>query len=202
MKYHGPFNNTPLVPMEYHSLSAFLLSAFLRDIPSFYRSLLHHHTQKASDLKVRRAFQSSSQVEIVSDGSLLATNIGTFGWRIIRPPALTLSEGSGPVGGPIELGTLTRSELGGCAAPLLLVAALSKFWGLSHRCKFYWVVDSSSAISKVKTVTRPGASPNKQPNNIDFLTLITDLYQDIRHPTSITWVKGHQYSIKPIGQLP
>ena len=41
-------------------------------------------------------------------------------------------------------------------------------------------------------VTRRGARPQRQLNNVDFLTLIADLTRELRRPTSITWVKGHQ----------
>ena len=186
---------TSLHPFEYTTLSSFLAA-----IPPFFRRLLHHHVQIASDKILWRAFRSKSRLEIVTDGSL-ATNIGTFGWRLLRPPDTILFEGTGPVDGPIELATSTRSELGGFAAPLLLVAAISRFWGLPHRCKFRWVVDSQAAISKVEMVTRPGARARRQPNNIDFLSTIAELYKVIRRPLSITWIKGHQDSAEKTGPL-
>ena len=43
-------------------------------------------------------------------------------------------------------------------------------------------------------ITRPGALPQRQANNIDFLSLIAQLNSDIRRPLSITWVKSHQDS--------
>ena len=146
--------STPLDPQDYS-----YLKAYLKDIPSFYRRLLHHHEQQATDVQVWRAFRDKkSRLEIVTDGSL-AESIGTFGWRILRPPNLILFQGSGPVDGPRESGTSTRSELGGFAAPLLLVAAIARFWGIQHRCKFRWIVDSTAAISKVEMVTCHGARP-------------------------------------------
>ena len=158
---------TPLSPNDYPSLPA-----VLKAIPPFYQRLLHHHVQIAMNQQVWRAFRSRSCLEIVTDGSL-ALAIGTFGWRLLRPPNLILFEGSDPIDGPFELSTSTRSELGGYAAPLLLVAAISRFWwGMLQRCKFRWIVDSTSAISKVQMLTRPGARPRCQPNNIDFLSLI------------------------------
>ena len=108
------------------------LRTFLRALPPFYRRLLFHHEQRATALEVFRAFRSKRRLEIVSDGSL-ASNIGTFGWHIIQAPSLILFEGTGPVDGIIESANSTRSELGGFAAPLLLVAAISRFWGLPHR---------------------------------------------------------------------
>jgi hypothetical protein len=118
---------TPKSPSAYSTLKA-----YLRHIPSFFRRLISHHDQVATDLEVWRAFRSKSRLEIVTDGGL-AENVGTFGWRLIRPPTTVLFQGSGPIDGPLELGTSTRSELGGLAAPLLLVAAVSRFWGGLHQ---------------------------------------------------------------------
>ena len=182
-------HSTPLDPPDYSTLKA-----YLKAIPSFYRRLLHHFEQQATDVQVWRAFRDKkSCLEIVTDGSL-AESVGTFGWRILRPPNLILFQGSGPIDGPRELGTSTRSELGGFAAPLLLVAAIARFWGIRHSCKFRWIVDSTAAISKVEMVTRHGARPRQQPNNIDFLSMISALHAELQRPLSITWVKGHQDS--------
>jgi hypothetical protein len=169
------------------------LRSYLKAIPSFYRRLLSHHRQVASDLEVWRSFRSRRRLEIATDGSL-AHSVGTFGWRIVSPPDLVLFEGSGPIDGPEELSSSTRSELGGFAAPLLLVVAIARFWGLPHSCKFRWIADSTSAISKVEVVTKRDFVPYRQPNNVDFLSLITFLTHELRRPLSTTWVKSHQDS--------
>ena len=191
--------NTPFATRS-HPFDYPRLQDFLRALPPFFRRLLYHYDQLATDHEIWRAFRSRNRLEIITDGSL-ATGIGTFGWRLLRPPSLILYEGSGPIDGPVELSSSTRSELGGFAAPLLLVAALSRYWGLSHRCKFRWIVDSTAAISKVQMVTRKGALPHRQPSNIDFLSIIAELFQEIRRPISITWVKGHQDSDSGTRQL-
>jgi hypothetical protein len=191
----GPRRPCPIPPILCHSLDTIgspfefpTLKAYLRALPSFCRRLLYHNEQCATDLEVWRAFRSRRRLEIVSDGSL-ASNIGTFGWRLLQPPSLILFEGTDPVDGILELANSTRSELAGYAAPLLLVATLSRYW---DKCKFRWIVDSTAAISKVQVVTRRGARPQRQPNNVDFLTLIANLTRELRRPISITWVKGHQ----------
>ena len=55
-----------------------------------------------------------------------------------------------------------------------------------------WVVDSTAVISKVEMAMRLGARPWSQPNNVDFLSMISALYKELRRPINITWVKGHQ----------
>jgi hypothetical protein len=55
--------------------------------------------------------------------------------------------------GPSDLGSSTPSELGGLAAPLLLIASLARFWGLKHKCRYRWVVDSKQAAIATVTIT-------------------------------------------------
>jgi hypothetical protein len=101
--------------------------------------------------------------------------------------------GSGPVDGPFDISHSTRSELGGLTAPLLLVTSLAKFWGLNHKCRYRWITDSKAAISKVTFVTGPQYSPRQYPDDIDYVTAITELHRSLGgrklHPT---WIKGHQ----------
>ena len=153
----------PLSPNNYPSLPS-----FLKAIPLFYRRLLHHHVQIATDKEVWGAFQSKNRLEIVTDGSL-ALDVDTFGWRLLRPPNLIPFEGTGPVDGPFELSTSTRSELGGYAAPLLLVAAVSRFWGDSP-------IDANfggSSILALPPFPRFRWSPDPAPVHEVNLTILT-----------------------------
>ena len=78
------------------------------------------------------------------------------------------------------------------AAPLLLIAAIARFWGLCHRCRYRWIVDSQAAISKVILVSRRGSTTFRQLNNTGYLTLISALQTELRRRPKITWVTGHQ----------
>lgn len=120
---------TPLPPIEYASLQH-----FLKAIPRFYNRLLSFYEQVATDVQVFRAFRSRRRLEIISDGSLEHQSLGTFGWKIMTNKDMVIYHGTGPVDGPPETARSTRSELGGYAAPLLLIAAIARFWGLRHRC--------------------------------------------------------------------
>jgi hypothetical protein len=84
----------------------------------------------------------------------------------------------GPVDGPFDISHSTQSELGGLTAPLLLVtSSLAKFWGLNHKCRYRWITpDSKAAISKVTFITGPQYSPWRYPDNIDYITAITELH--------------------------
>ena len=50
------------------------------------------------------------------------------------------------------------------------------------------------AINRVSLVTRKDYRPTSQPDNVDYLSLIKDLYKDLRRPLSAHWIKSHQDS--------
>jgi hypothetical protein len=87
---------------------------------------------------------------------------------------------------------------------MLVIVQLSKWWGLKHlkhRCKFRWLVDSSSAIKQVRDIHRKQTLPRYQPDNADVMTLPFQLLQDCRRPIAIDWIKGHQDNFHPYDEL-
>ena len=110
-------------------------------------------------------------------------------------------QGSGPIDGPMEVGSSTRSELGGFTAPLLLTTAIANFWGIRHQCKFRWYTDSTTAIRKVRLYTGKGKS-QKYPEHSDYMTTITYLISELKCPINPCWVKGHQDVDCPYDELP
>jgi hypothetical protein len=128
--------------------------------------------------------------------------VGTFGWRIIGLDNATLYEGAGPIDGPTEEGSSTRSELGRLTAPMFLVVCLAQLWGLKHRCRFRWMVDSKAAISQVLTIaTRVSHRLCRAPNKSDYLMLIRALHKELGKPLESVWVKGHQDEGEQYDQL-
>jgi hypothetical protein len=75
------------------------------------------------------------------------------------------------------------------AAPLLLLA---KVWGLKHKCRYRWVVNSKAAISQVTITTRVSHSLRRAPANSDYLLVIRALRKELGRPIKTEWVKGHQ----------
>ena len=182
-----PQTTLPQLPTSYETLSD-----YLRSLPPHYQSLLFHYEQESSDNEVWKAFRSKQRLTIASDGSLLPT-AGTFGWKITTSKHVTLFFGSGPIGGPIDNSSSTRSKkLGGFTGPLLLVTILARFWGLRHKCKFKWLVDSKVAINRVQLVTIKDYRPSKQRDNIDLLSTIRELHRELRRPLKAQWIKSHQ----------
>jgi ribonuclease HI len=177
---------------------------YIGSLPRWYRRLLSNYEQRATELQIWKAFRRKSQmIEIASDGGL-SDAIGTFGWKIVtvnRHNEVTLFQGSGPIDGPHEIGSSTRSELGGYTAPLLLVTALAKFWGIRHKCAFRWYTDSKAAISKVKIYSIKGAS-RKYPEHSDYMMVIQELQEELRRPIAPCWVKGHQDEDRCYDELP
>jgi hypothetical protein len=149
---------------------------------------------------VWNAARAKKRLIIASDGSLTDT-AGTFGWKLTTNKHLALFKGSGPVDGPIELGSSTRSEIGGFTAPLLLVTVLARFWKLKHSCSFRWLADNQVAINRITLVTRPDYAPTKQPDNCDYLSLIRDLFKELRQPLQAQWIKSHQDFSSPYEKL-
>jgi hypothetical protein len=157
------------------------IKAYLRTLPKWHQRLLADSHQMTDDAIIWRAFRSKSRtIDIASDGGL-SKGIGTFGWKMVTSHNnKVLFQGSGPIDGPHEVGSSTRSELGGFAAPLLLAASLAKYWGIRHRCEFHWLTDSTAAISKVKLyTTRSRYKPRKYPDHSDYVTTIMDLIKEL-----------------------
>jgi hypothetical protein len=91
--------------------------------------MISNYRQSAGDLQVWRAFRSRRRITMASDGGLKDRK-GTFGWKIVdkgsgSAAAIPLFEGSGPVDGPFDVNSSTRSELGGLIAPILLCVSLA-----------------------------------------------------------------------------
>ena len=131
----------------------------------------------------------------------LQASAGTFGWKLTTSAHKPLFTGSGPIDGPIEIGSSTRSELGGFTAPLLLVTILVRHWGMKHKCSFRWIADSKIALHRVSIVTRPDHSPTKQPDNVNYVSVIRDLFKELRRPINAQWIKSHQDSNTPYHTL-
>ena len=85
----------------------------------------------------------------------------------------------------------TRSELGGCASALLLLSALTKLWGLKHRCSFKWYSDSKSAISRFHKFRGRRRSLCMPPDS-DLLSIISTSLKVLRRSFRPIWIKAHQ----------
>jgi ribonuclease HI len=144
----------------------------------------------STDDKSFKAFRSKVKLHVGSDGGL-HNNSATHGW-VLSTGKEILYQGSGPVDGPPDSHTSTRSKLGGCASALLLLTSLSKLWGTKHRCTFKWYTDSRSAISRVTKFSRRRSSRRRMPPDVDLLTIISDCLKELRRPFKAKWIKAHQ----------
>ena len=107
---------------------------------------------------------------VASDGGL-AYDGATHGW-ILSPGRRVLFRCSGPVDGPVDTNSSTRSELGGCAFALILLVSLATNWGLRHSCKFRWYTNSRSAINRINYYAKRGSRPKHMPSDADLLSII------------------------------
>ncbi|KAI2491350.1 hypothetical protein MHU86_23204 [Fragilaria crotonensis] len=112
---HEP--STPVNDME--SFDEYLSTVLSRT----ERRLLDGLEQMSSDIKIWRAFRSKARLHLASDGGLGEMS-ATHGW-VLSSGKEVLYQCSGPVDGPIDTNSSTRSELGGCASSLLFLSSLS-----------------------------------------------------------------------------
>jgi hypothetical protein len=188
------------IPLDTPSPTSMPLSDYLKILPRSQRRMLSDVEQIATDIQVWRAFRSREQLYIASDGGL-SGNQGTFGW-VLTTSKHVLFQCGGPVDGPFDVLNSTRSELCGFASSLLMIAAISRNWGLRHRCSFRWCTDSKSALSKVFKTNQRGCTSGRQPYDSDLLSMIRSLLIEIRRHVSFKWVKGHQDSLRSYDTLP
>lgn len=169
-------------------------------LPRSSRRMLSNFSQLASDFDLWNALYSRKRLYIASDGGLSDSH-GTFAW-IISSDTKTLLTCSGPVDGPVDTSSSTRSELCGYASALLMLSTLSKRWHRRHRCKFTWLVDSKAAIQRVRRYTARGSRSGRQPYDADLLAIIGDCTAHLRRPIKYHWIKGHQDSKTSYSKLP
>jgi hypothetical protein len=186
--------SSPSAPTSFSTLKEYITT-----LPRTQRRLLADVEQSATDLQIWRAFRSKAKLYVASDGGL-HDDRGTFGW-ILSTGKHVLFRGAGPIDGPFDSSSSTRSELGGCASSLLLIVVVSRLWGLRHRCKFCWFTDSKAAISRTNRYSRKKRA-TRMPYDADLLSLISDLLAELRRPIVSVWVKGHQDSLRAYEKLP
>ena len=105
-----------------------------------------------------------------------------------------LFRGSGPVDGPVDTASSTRSELWAYASSLSFIDCLSKFWGIRHKCRFIWHCDSKAALSRVRKHATRSSFRRKMPPDCDLISLILSFSTSIKRNIRRCWVRGHQDS--------
>jgi hypothetical protein len=187
-----------VIPTRLEEFSEYLASSHFSRTE---RRLLDGLEQVATDLQISRAFRSKkSRLHLASDGGL-GDNSATHGW-ILSTGKAVLYKCSGPVDGPFDTNSSTRSELGGCASSLLFLSSLSTFWGMRHRCSFRWYTDSKSAISRFHKFCGRGHRSSRMPHDADLLSIISSCRRQLRRPFTPIWVRAHQDNSMPYDKLP
>jgi hypothetical protein len=153
--------------------------------------MLTHVKQHVTDDQAWQACNNEEAITFASDGGLKDQH-GTFGWIISSATNEVLYEGAGPVDGPPESSSSTRSELCGYAAVLLFYQLLMSQWKQQPLCTYRWVCDSKAAISNATKVTDSTRSVQSQPNHADYLGIIRETATQLNQPIEPVWVRGHQ----------
>ena len=193
----APSPPLPIIPTNLDDYNEYLASSCFSRTE---RRLLDGLEQVATDLQISRAFRSKKPLHLASDGGL-GDNSATHGW-LLSTGTTVLYKCSGPVDGPSDTNSSTRSELGGCASSLLFISSLSTFWGMRHRCSFRWYTDSKSAISRYHKFCGRGRRSTRMPHDADLLSIISSCRRQLRRPFTPIWVRAHQDELMPYDKLP
>ena len=84
---------------------------------------------------------------ISTDGGFSLIGQGTFGWMLTDAQGKKLVTGSGPVDGPADQASSTRSELHGFAAPLEYIHQLARYYSMRLKGEYDWECDSQCALN-------------------------------------------------------
>jgi hypothetical protein len=167
------------------------MKAAIRQLPPYQRRLLSHVQQNVSDVDAIAACTEDETFTFATDGGLKGQR-GTFGWLISSSTNVILYEGAGPVDGPFDSSSSTRSELGGYAAVLLFHSLLCSIWNMAPTRSYRWICDSKAALSNSARVIDSNRIIKGQPNNADYLGIIKEHTKEFAQPIEPVWVKGHQ----------
>lgn len=151
--------------------------------------------QIATDDQIWKAFKTRHRLYVATDGGLLLAT-GTHSW-VISTRSKVLFTCAGPVDGPPDTASSTRSELAGCASATYFLSCLSRFLGTKHRCRFIWFCDSKAAISRIRRHASRNSYRTRLPPDADLLAIIRQSKQYSRSSFTSVWVKGHQDSLTP-----
>jgi hypothetical protein len=116
-------------------------------------------------------------------------------------PGKKLITGSGPVDGPVDQASSTRSELHGFAAPLEYIHHLARYYSMQLKGEFEWECDSQCALNRIG-VLLTFTQRRRQPYNADIISNLTHrLGQNRTMTIKSTWVQAHQDEKKLPGQI-
>lgn len=179
------------------------LNECIHRLPRAQYRLLDGFERVASDEQIWRAFRRSrSHLYLASNGGL-GDNLVTHGWILSSTGKHVLFRCSGPVDGPYNTNSSTRSKLGGFASALILLVNHSRQWGIRHRCSFKWYTDSRSAISRIRRFSRRRTSRfTRIPYAANLLSLIASHLKESRRPVKLNWVQTHQGNLAAYDSLP
>ena len=165
------------------------------------RRLLQKFDQHVSDTCMIAHLRSIKSKTISTDGGLSLIGQGTFGWMLTDAQGKKLVTGSGPVDGPADQSSSTRSELHGFAAPLEYIHQLARYYSMRLKGEFEWECDSQCALNRIGVLLK-FQQRRRQPYNADIISNLTHrLGQNRTMNIKRTWVQAHQDEKKLPGEI-
>ena len=174
---------------------------WIRQMPPAERRLISSHYFAECDAEhiLIQYLQIECTLLIGTDGGKRYHN-GSFSWILCSPDQEQLVLNAGPVDGWHRCQSSLRSEAAAIASLTLYVDELATYHQLDIRCKFRLYVDSTSAISNVKTL-RDLIPKRRFPNHADILSTMSSAHYVIEHFV-MNHVHSHQDNTKAFDELP
>jgi hypothetical protein len=135
------------------------------------RRLLQKFDQHVSDTCMIEHLRSIKSKTISTDGGFSLIGQGTFGWMLTDAQGKKLITGSGPVDGPADQASSTRSELHGFAAPLEYIHQLARYYSMRLKGEYEWECDSQGVLNRIGVLLK-FEQRRRQPHRVLILFLI------------------------------
>jgi hypothetical protein len=138
------------------------------------RWLLQKFDQHVSDTCMIEHLRSIKSKTISTDSGRSLIGQGTFEqWMLTDAQGKTLVTGSGPVDGPADQASSTRSELHGFAAPLEYIHQLARCYSMRLKGEFECECDSQCALNRRIRLLLKFTQRRRQPYNADIISNLT-----------------------------
>ena len=174
---------------------------WVTQLPPAERRLISSHSFAECDAEqmLLQYLQTPCTMLIGTDGGKKHHH-GSFSWILCSPEREQLILNSGPVDGWHRCHSSLRSEAAAIASMTLYVDELATYHQIDIACSFHLYVDSTSAITNVKTL-RDLIPKRRFPNHADVLSTMSAAHY-ILSRFSLTHVHSHQDKDKDFNDLP
>ncbi|KAI2512014.1 hypothetical protein MHU86_2302 [Fragilaria crotonensis] len=142
-----------------------------------------------SDADLWDECQRKQTLTIASDGGLKGRQ-GTFGWVLSTHRNKILAEGAGPIDGPFDTSSSTRSELGGYAASLLFCLLYFTRYGANDINATFGLIRQET-VNLRRTITPVWVKGHQRDSSRSVTRRSHDIQCNNRADELATWYREH-----------